>query len=72
MLPTTLTENYLSYYWLAKIGIDPTTPASFTINRHFWWHGSLQAVGSAAPSDMSPVRLRQFYQARCLQAVAPS
>ena len=70
--PTVLTQNFISWYDLPKLGIDTTSPSSFLVNRQFVWDSVVQTVGSPAPADMSPLRLRQYYQSRTLQAIAPS
>jgi len=47
--PTVLTQNYISWYDLPKLGIDTTSPSSFLVARTFTWHNVEQIVGSAAP-----------------------
>jgi hypothetical protein len=70
--PTVLTQNYISWYELPKLGIDTTSPSSFTVNRSFTWDGTVQTVGSNAPADLTPNRLRVYYQGRFLQAIPPA
>jgi hypothetical protein len=70
--PTVLTQNYISWYDLRRLAIDTTSPSSFLVARAFTWDGSVQTVGSNAPADLTPNRLRVYYQGRFLQAIAPS
>ena len=66
--PDTLTENYLSWYSLRFLGIDVTDPANFSVARTFYWDGTVLAEGDAASTDLSPTRIRRFYQSRALMA----
>jgi hypothetical protein len=70
--PTILTTNFVSFYDLAKLGIDVTNPASFLVNRQFVWNSVMLSVGSPAPIGLTPTQIRRYYQGRFLQAVAPS